>query len=102
MSKTRRESHADRIGDKDHHDWYLRSRIFYGTCGLRRKRYDEIGLGLYEMGGEYRKFVKARTRFLAVDDDRCTFHPSKFAEALPKSIKVGSAARRSAQHPDAW
>jgi hypothetical protein len=101
MSKTRRESHADRIGDKGHHDWYFRSRILGGARGLRRKRHDEIGFGLDKMGGESWKFVKARTRFLAVDDDRCTFHPSEFAETLPKSLKAGSTARRSAQNSDA-
>jgi hypothetical protein len=36
MSKTRRKSHANGIGDKGHHDWYLRSRILGGARGLRR------------------------------------------------------------------
>ena len=31
MSEAGRESHPDRIGDEEHHDWYLGGRVLSGN-----------------------------------------------------------------------
>jgi hypothetical protein len=100
--EARRKSYPDRIGDEEYYNWYVRGRVLNGTRGLRRNGDDEIGLRSQEVGGERRKLVEARTRFLTFDDNVGSLDPPQLAKLLEESVHVAPGARGGAQHSNAW